>query len=318
MRPIYTDYIESQDVQFELNFDSTKQNLNLYLLSHQKYTGICRVFLKNNELNFYKTVNKVDVANSAICLCSIPIIILVKNTTECVPNNILTIYIECKWHNGISKKTMCTKISQDYLKLSKDTKEAVHDKESVVTFIIGDERLYVNKNLICAKSSVFQAMFSSEMKEGISNEVKITDVKYDILKLLLSYIQFCFIADLNVKDVQMLYDLFMAADKYDVQDLKMLCEVHLINLINTENCIEILTKICLNNTKYLEKYILEYIQIQPKCVFKQELIKLIETNSISLLYLMKYTEIQTVLHCDTETYSTIIGQTRKITKENQE
>ncbi|XP_032665541.1 TD and POZ domain-containing protein 1-like [Odontomachus brunneus] len=299
--PIYTGIINSEDVQFQLNTDKEKQNLYLYLMSTHKYVGICHVFLKNNEPNFYETINMTD---KIIYICSIPIILLLKNTTKYLPNNTLTIYIKCEWYNNVSQKTMYTTISKSYNTSSENIKETDLDKESLVTFIIGDKRLYANKNLICAKSTVFQAMFHCEMKEGITNEVKITDVKYDVLKLLLSYIKVCFIPD-HIDNVDTLSDLFIAADKYDLQDLKTLCELLLMTLINVENYLELLAKICLYNTKYLEKYILKFIQIQPKDIFKQELLKLIETstNSACCHHIMKYTEIQIILSCDTKTSS---------------
>lgn len=302
MLPIYTGYVDSQYVQFRLDFDSEKQNLDLYLISTHNHIGICRVFLKNNQPNFYKTINIADIGDQTEFLCSIPIILLLKDTTEYLSDNTLTIYFECEWHNGISQKTMCTKISESYIKLPEDTSTAVFDQESLVTFIIGDERLYANKNVICAKSIVFQSMLNCQVKESV-NEVKITDVEYDILKLLLSYMQFCFIPNLNVENIEILSDLLIAADKYDVQDLKILCELHLIKLVNIENYAEILTKVCLNDTKYLEKYIVEFIQVQPKCIFKPEMTKLIETNSASLLHSTKHTKTQAVLSCDIKTNS---------------
>ncbi|XP_032665397.1 speckle-type POZ protein-like [Odontomachus brunneus] len=297
MLPIYTNIINMKDIQFQLNCDSEKQNLDLHLISSQKYMGLCRVFLKNNGPNFYKMVNMLDLSDRNIYICSIPIILLLKKTREYMPNDTLTIYIECEWQNDVSQKIMFTRISESYVNLSEKTKETVLDKESLVTFIVGDKRLYANKNLICAKSTVFEIMFSSKMKKGETNEVKITDVKYDILKLLLSYIQFCLIPDLNVKDVQILSDLFMAADKYNIKDLKILCEFHLIKLINAENYTELSAKICLKNTQYLEKYIQDFAKIRTKCIFEPEVIKLIE-NSASSLPLTKYSDIQAVQFCE--------------------
>lgn len=311
--PLESPRCESQLFYFRLRTDVNKQYLEFYIIFKEWYSGSCHVFIKNTTINFYKEIRVMTTGPNVMYirdefLCSIPVIYLLENAANCLPNNTLTVRFECtKWHNALSETIMCTnlQVNEEIQMNSSNNSDMVPDKESLVTFVIGDERLYANKNLICAKSPVFGNMFNCQMKESKTNEVEITDIKYNVLKLFLSYIQFTFLPNLVTNDIQTLSELFIVADKYDVEDLKLLCELQLIKLIDTKNYIEFfdMDLIWLRNTKYLEDYIKKLIKIQPEGVRNPQLAELIKTNSESLIRITKYTKTDMEVFCSIHTHT---------------
>ncbi|XP_032670147.1 speckle-type POZ protein-like A [Odontomachus brunneus] len=310
MLPLESPRIESQLFHFRLHTDDNKEHLKFYIIFKEWYIGSCHIFIKNTTINFYKELKVIANEHNITyikneLLCSIPIIYLLENA-NCLPNNTLTVRFECKWYDVLSETVMCTNLqfNEEMQISSNKNNDMIPDKESLVIFVIGDERLYANKNLICSKSSVFDKMFNSQMKESETNEVEITDIKYNILKLFLSYIQFTLLPNLVIDDIQTLSELFVVADKYDVQDLKLLCELQLIKLIDAKGYIEFfdMDLIWLRNTTYLEKYIGKLIQVQPESIRNPQLAELIETNSKYLIRIAKYTNTNMEVSCSFNTH----------------
>ncbi|KAL5274070.1 SPOPL.2 family protein [Megaselia abdita] len=93
------------------------------------------------------------------------------------------------------------------------------------------EELKAHKALICAKSPVFTAMFEHATEERREGRVEIADVKHDVLKEMLRFLYTGEVENLEVHAEE----LYEAADKYCLDDLKDLCERTLIRRITTEN-----------------------------------------------------------------------------------
>lgn len=137
--------------------------------------------------------------------------------------------------------------------------------DSLVTFVIGQERLEANKYLLCLKSKVFKAMLI-ELKENTSNEIQITDIKYNTLKELLLFLRTGYLPRSleNVNASVNAYELFIAADKYDIQDLKLICEQHLIICTTVKNVLEHLKLAHLYNGKILAECAKNFIKLYLK------------------------------------------------------
>jgi len=94
-----------------------------------------------------------------------------------------------------------------------------------------------HKVFLASRSPVFSAMFNANMKEKIENEVQIDDIKPDVLAEMLHFI---YTWKCKSLDVDLAEDLLIAADKYQIDSLKKLCEERLICSINTENYFSLL------------------------------------------------------------------------------
>lgn len=296
MFPVMINPDGDQPFDFELRDDASSEHLDLYMLTKSlAFKCAYRVSITHNQFTKETFGNDIilDVSEpiKEIFLFRESIEILSKMRDQYVTNNCLTIYFQCKWYIVRSEVSMHTtmKITYDELFTTNEI-DLVPDKESLVTFIIGDERLYVNKNLICKNSTVFKAMFNCDMKERVTNEIRIIDTRYDIIKHILTFIQFNVLRNFDVNNVEILSELFIAADMYDIPDLKVLCEFQLIQLIDETNYIEFLKVAWLDSTTYLKNYIQQFLQIRGKRIFNGQMEELLKEKSESLLHATRCTK----------------------------
>ena len=88
-----------------------------------------------------------------------------------------------------------------------------------------------HQNILAARSSVFDAMFTHNMEEKISSRVDIIDLDSETVQDMITYIYSGKVGELDGKAT----GLLSAAEKYDLRELKQLCEDSLCNNINTDN-----------------------------------------------------------------------------------
>lgn len=125
-----------------------------------------------------------------------------------------------------NKKGIIKKIKLD--KLSEDLKNILKNGDlSDVVLSDGVTEIRAHKVILSARSPVFSKMFQHRMKENCENCVKISDIPGDALAELVSYI---YTGTIILKDSKMARDLYIAADKYAVIDLKKLCSEVLQNV----------------------------------------------------------------------------------------
>ncbi|CAO1409249.1 unnamed protein product [Diamesa hyperborea] len=117
-------------------------------------------------------------------------------------------------------------------KLSEDMLNMLNSMEySDFTFIVERKRFPVHKIILAARSPVFKAMFSTNMEEARSNETVITDVSSESFGEFLNYLYSGKCPNLEVYAM----DLLVIADKYEIDDLKKLCEVKILLNLTQEN-----------------------------------------------------------------------------------
>ena len=110
------------------------------------------------------------------------------------------------------------------------------DQFSDVNLVTPDgKELKAHKNILASASSAFAAMFKHDMVEKNSNIVKIADFEYDVIKEMLRFIYMGEVE--NIKSISI--ELFLAADKYDIQSLRNKCANYIANNITVDNAIKI-------------------------------------------------------------------------------
>lgn len=82
--------------------------------------------------------------------------------------------------------------------------------------------------ILSAASPVFAAMFTIDMVEKESGTVTIMDFEDDVVKAMLDYI---YQGEIKLIDIDKVPNLIMAADKYDLPDLKSDCENLLVKYL---------------------------------------------------------------------------------------
>jgi len=106
-----------------------------------------------------------------------------------------------------------------------------------VTIRCGDKTFECHKIILASRSNVFKAMFESNMKEDITGCVEIENIVPEVFENLLQYIYTCKVQGTFHK---MAKELLIAADQYQVEKLKELCEEKLKSTIDVENCMDLL------------------------------------------------------------------------------
>lgn len=134
------------------------------------------------------------------------------------------------------------------------------------------KELKAHKVFLASKSEIFAAMFTHDVLENKSNIVNIPDVDHEILKEMLRYIYTGQVE--NMENVAI--DLFIAADKYDIQDLKSMCEKHIANSLTVENAIQIFDLADKYNAEQLKNQAIYFVKsnsakITETGIFKQKL-----------------------------------------------
>lgn len=112
-------------------------------------------------------------------------------------------------------------------------------------------------SILAARSPVFAAMFQHDMQESNTREVAIEDIRPEIFKELLHYIYSGRCSNPLTEDT--VQPLFVAADKYDIKDLKEDCVRYLLPSVNVKNAIELMIWADLQSIDNLKKAAIECV-----------------------------------------------------------
>ena len=115
----------------------------------------------------------------------------------------------------------------------------------------------VHKVILAARSPVFVKMFEHDMKESATNKVKVDDIQPNVFKEMLIYIYTGRVP--KIGDENMAFDLLYAADKYQLDHLKSLCEQQIISSLKVMNAARIILFAHLHNAPKLKQIALRFI-----------------------------------------------------------
>ncbi|KAL7303329.1 hypothetical protein TKK_0004518 [Trichogramma kaykai] len=93
--------------------------------------------------------------------------------------------------------------------------------------------------MLAAASPVFKAMFTHDMLENKSQSVDMIDISYDATVEMLRYIYTGSVVE--TQEFSLTAEVLAAAEKYQLEGLKNVCEKIFISTLSTENAIEALT-----------------------------------------------------------------------------
>ncbi|XP_033150840.1 speckle-type POZ protein-like [Drosophila busckii] len=121
-------------------------------------------------------------------------------------------------------------------KLLKEFGNILNDsKFTDVTIITADKKeLRAHKNILAARSKVFEAMFDHELEESKLNQVYINDFNEEVIRQMLQYSytgKLTKLDDLNA-------DLLAIAHKYELQELEEMCVNSLLEKLSIETAAE--------------------------------------------------------------------------------
>lgn len=125
----------------------------------------------------------------------------------------------------------------------------------VIVSCVNGKEFRVHKNILASRSAVFDAMFKYNMKENESNYVEISDIDEKVLEQMLRYIY----TDRCENIAEYAEGLFVAADKYDLEGLKLRCEQVLLKNLSVENAAAILIIADMHHAEKLKSDAINFI-----------------------------------------------------------
>jgi len=148
-----------------------------------------------------------------------------------------------------SSKICPEKLSQDFNNLLES------GQHSDVTIKCENTAVACHKIILGARSPVFNAMFNHNMTENQSREVEIPDLDLETVKDMLKYMYAGKIDNLNTRSPRLLE----AADKYQLSELKQICEEVLCDSLTVDTCLECLVLADLHNAEQLKDAAVKFV-----------------------------------------------------------
>lgn len=148
-----------------------------------------------------------------------------------------------------------------------------------VVLVFGERELKAHKAMLVAQSSVFEAMFHSDMRESSENRVDIDDLDYEVADQMLQFIY----TDKAPKLELMADRLLKAADKYDLKRLKIFSEQALCGQLSVDNVVNMLALASRHNADLLASRANEIVANNiGKVMLTQDWHDMIESFSVSV------------------------------------
>ncbi len=128
---------------------------------------------------------------------------------------------------------------------------------SDVTLLVGERRFAAHKALLAARSPVFRAMFQANTKEGQSGHVDVVGVDHDVFQRMLAFIYTGRAGDIGAVAA----DLLAAADRYQLDQLKEICEVELVRQLSATNAAQSLMLADIYSLAQLKQRTIRFINL---------------------------------------------------------
>jgi speckle-type POZ protein len=152
---------------------------------------------------------------------------------------------------------------------------------SDVNFNIGGREFPAHKLILAARSKYFAAMFQHPMREQSTNQIEIEDIEPEVFQEMLRFI---YTGRVQVDKMESVAaGLFIAADKYLLDQLKMTCQNHLLGQMTSENCVVLLSTGDLQNPTELLKEAAKFFRRLPSQVMATKRWEKIEEENPRLL-----------------------------------
>jgi speckle-type POZ protein len=172
--------------------------------------------------------------------------------TKLLQNNTLTVFCRIR---KVKSETLPPKKFDNQQCLVRDLGSLLCEGNGAdVNFSFPESRISAHKAILAARSPVFAAMFQHDMQENKANEVEITDISSTVFKKLL---QFIYTGQCKLED--MAEELLFAADKYQIEGLKQMCENHLRVNLNVGNAVRLLILSDMHQSSILKEHAIYFI-----------------------------------------------------------
>ena len=134
-------------------------------------------------------------------------------------------------HSSLGNDTT-TDVSVDLSLAARDDFRALLDSKdrSDATFVVDSKEFPVHKAIVCARSAVFEAMFTHDLKEKATGRVDIEDIDAETFQALLEFVYTGVVSDLT----GLADRLLPAAKKYRLDGLSQACSSCLVKELTVD------------------------------------------------------------------------------------
>ena len=155
-------------------------------------------------------------------------------------------------------------------KYQKDLGKTFLDKDHSDIKVICGEKIYdCHKVILSARSRYFKTLLSWNGSETDERMIEIVDFDCAVIFQVLQYI-YTGTLDNTANSEDMASEILKAANKYELEALKALCEKKLVDVLKDENCLRIYILSDFHQAFVLKKEALEIINSNWEAVFKSE------------------------------------------------
>lgn len=227
--PLWRTARELTNVEIQRTNSNESVDIELYL--HDLYSNEAEDYYTYCESFNFKIFKATLLQNVKSCIISTNLCIL----PGCHYRGHIVINIPSDGKTdtkNVTSSSNTSELSDDLLRLL-DNPSSFAD----ATLKCESAEIPVHKCVLSIRSPVLAAMFTSQMQEGLTSTLLVTDIKLDVLKATLKYI-YSGKTD-NLTDV-LAGDMLFAADKYQIDKLKSICVAKLKSSMKVDNITRIL------------------------------------------------------------------------------
>ncbi|XP_057324850.1 speckle-type POZ protein-like [Microplitis mediator] len=207
---------------------------------------------------------------------------------QLIPHDVLTVGVEVTVYDDCTTITTSVSFKNIKSQMAHQCGELYNSKiGSDVVVEVGDKEFPAHKIILMARSPVLAAMFSHEMIEKKDNKLTIIDISPKIFEKVLEYIYTDEVTHLD-DDAHYLLE---AADKYQLETLKQMCQNSLSKSLTAENSFYVMTLADRHNAKELLEYVSEFVVINAEEIIETKTFKELEKSksSLNLMLFKKFT-----------------------------
>ncbi|XP_029155711.1 protein maternal effect lethal 26-like [Nylanderia fulva] len=243
--------------------DKLNNKVKFYLLTKEKFMGICQISLISNyAVNSNKVYHCYSYKGSMTdmtLLCELPIKLL---DTEILSEEKIVINFKFEILHQFQNQSIHMNLTTIDTIVRKNFN--FNDKESI-TFIVNKSRYTLSKNRLRCISSTYFNELCDKLEKNKTNEfeIKINDKKFSLAYegMLLFILTDSLPTSL---DYDKLKYILITADKYKVNQLKLTCERYLLRIINIQNSVKLIMLAFSCNAKLLEEKVATFIKLYLK------------------------------------------------------
>ncbi|XP_065204312.1 speckle-type POZ protein-like [Planococcus citri] len=130
------------------------------------------------------------------------------------------------------------------------------DRFKDVTISVRGKEYRAHKTILATRSTVFDRMLSVDMLESKKNHIDITDMDQETFEEMLHYVYTGKVKNLD----ESAFELLPVADKYDLEELRIMCEEVLLKKLSPDNAVKILILADMHRAKKLKAGCLLFIK----------------------------------------------------------